>query len=92
MELALNVEIVFLSSCGVNAILLSSNGMKGRQTMTTSMLRDLRGAAEKLNISERSVQRIPEEVLPRVRIGRLVRFRDPDLDALIERCASKEAA
>lgn len=55
-------------------------------------LLDTKGVAKECKCSERHVQRIPEDVLPRVRIGRLVRYRKRDVERLIETCATRKAA
>ena len=49
-----------------------------------------REAAEALALSERTVQSIPVDLLPVVRIGRAVRYRAVDLERLAERLAIGE--
>ena len=59
--------------------------------MPNDILHDVKSAAARLNISVRGVYRMPESLLPRIRLGGLVRFRDSDLEKLIERCSSEHA-
>lgn len=51
-----------------------------------SQLLDWRGAAERLNTSERHVQRLwAERKLPGVKVGKFVRFKPGDIDLFIMR-------
>jgi excisionase family DNA binding protein len=59
----------------------------GNGRTQTKTLRDIEWAAERFGCTPRLIRKfVTERKLPLVRIGRLIRFRDEDLDAFEDAC------
>jgi len=61
-----------------------------RTTSIPKILLTVSQVAEALSLCERTISAIPEEHLPRCRIGRAIRYRFVDIELLAENLASGE--